>query len=321
MSRSHGPIRRLPRKRIQSAPAVTSNAGLTLASNSITHIPEATVVSNGSKPVPSPKPKPRHHKDYGRTTSDLHAKTTSDSHSNASDSQSEITSDLHTTTITNLHSKATIDPLTHTKITTSVTGRSPKLEPKSTSDTDSVTDTAITTATIKTSSGQIKMKAIEVLTKPVTTTTSEFQAENTNSSIQSYHIDTNIDDATNDPSNTGTDELQTKAAHVKAINDSSITCSGSLRISPHTKATSDLPMQSDGGSHTNITDLHATKTDDNFHTRTLHTAAAKHMLDVVSDHFVEETDVGWGPTHKVTANDETSQTNNDLQKRLKGNFI
>ena len=330
MSRSHGPAdRRLPRSRIRSAPSLGSAPHLTSANNSV---PDIATVTNRSKPVPFPKPKPRYHKDdagkannltsdlhtkttsdlhtttsdlhtkttsdlHTKTTSDLHAKTTSDSHTTISDSHSDITSDQQFKPASDLHSKANTDPLTHAKSTTGRSTRAPKLKAKSMSESDRSTDAAVTAVTIKITSDQTKSKVVD---KSHTTDT-DLQTKNTKatSSVQSYHIDVNTDD--NDHTNA---KLQARA-HIKVTDDRSTTSGSSQHVNSHTKATSD------GDSHTTSTYM----SDNNFHTKTSDRTATKHILDVVSDHLVEETNVGWAPSH--TANDETGT---ELQRRLKGKW-
>ena len=262
-------------------------------------IPDETItVKNGSKPVPSPKPKPRHHKNYSRTNSDLHT-TSSNLHTKTtrSDSHLETTSDpdLCFRTTSDLHSKAT--------------GQSPKLKPKLLSDGDSVTDTAMNTSIIKTTSGQSEVT--EVLTKPLTANTSDFQSRNvkTTSGVQLYHIDTIGDDVTDGPASP---ELQAKTVTM----DSSTRGGSSQHTSSHTKTTSDRPIKPVSDSHPKIsTDLRTIKTDDNLHTRTSDDVHTSVTLDVVSDNFVAQTDVGWGPTPEVTADGKAT---GELQKRLKG---
>ena len=323
MNRAHVPTkRRLPSNRTVSD---ETQDDIAPTNNSIT-----TTVSNGSKPVPSPKPKPRHHKDFARTindlhvtatTSDLHTKTTNDLHTTTSDLHAKTTSDLHTTTsdlhtttndlhtttndlhtktTNDLHTKAvTIDPLTHTNTTSSTAMVWSTLSPS-----DNITSTnTITTTTIKTTSGQAKIRTSEVHVKPLTAT-SELQTTGTTGIVRAYLINTNIDDTS---TKTTSVKLQAKP-HVKVTNDPHTTSISG--VSCHTKTASDLPLMTD--SHTKI------DTDDNFHTTTtdnLHTTATKHMLDVVSDHVVEETDIGWSPTHRVTTNDEVASKQ---RKRLKG---
>ena len=319
MHRSAGPSRRLPRNRIRSTPTLGSNPGLTSTnkSTSVSHpVPETTAVKDGSKPVPSPKPKPRRHKDYSRTNSDLHTtssnlhtKTTrNDSHIKTQrDSHSEITNDsnLHHRTTSDLHS---VDPFTQ------ATGQSPKLQPKSLSNSDAVTDAEMIAGTIETTSGQSKVKVVEVLAKPLATNTSDFQTRDikTTSSVQSYHIDTNADD------DDVTDGPASAKLQAKPLTKNPSTTSGSnLHISSHSKTTSDLPVKSVSDSHhkTNA-DLHTVKTDNNLRTRIPDSHHASVTLDVVSDHFVEQTDVGWGPTPEVTTAD--GETTSELHRRLKG---
>ena len=325
MSRSHGPAdRRLPRSRIRSAPSLGNAPLLTSANNSV---PDIAVVTNRSKPVPFPKPKPRHHKDdagkannltsdlhtttsdlhtkttsdlHTKTASDLHPKTTSDSHTTISDFHSDIASDRQFKPASNLHSKASTDPLTHAKSTTGRSARAPKLKAKSISESDHSTDAAVTAVTIKTTSDQTKSKVVD---KSLTTDT-DFQTKNTKatSNVQSYHIDVNTDD--NDHTNA---KLQAKA-HIKVTDDQSTTSGSSQHVNSHTKATSD------GDPHT-TTELCTAMSDNNFHTKTSDKTATKHTLDVVSDHLVEETNVGWAPSH--TANDEAGT---ELQRRLKGKW-
>ena len=305
MHRSPGPSRRLPRNRIRSAPTLGSNPDSTSTNESavVSHsVPETTAVKNGSKPVPSPKPKPRRHKDYSRTTSDLHTKTTrNDTHTHTqNDSHSEITSDadLHYRTTSDLHSG------------TQATGQSPKLKPKSLSDGNAVTDAEMITGTVETINGQSKVKVVEALAKPHT---SDFQTSDikTTSSVQSYHIDTNTDadDVTDGPASA---KLQAKPF----TNNPSTTSDSNLHVSSHTKTTS-VPIKSVSDSHPKInSDLHTVKTDNNLRTRTLDGHHASITLDAVSDRFVEQTDVGWGPTPEVTATD--GRTTSELHRRLKG---
>ena len=311
----------------------------------------STTISKGSMPVPSPKPKPRHHRDFDNelhatdhvTNSDLHTKSTSDSHTKStsdshtkttgdlhtkttggdlhskttSDLHTKITGDVHNKTTDDLHSKTTSDvhtkttgdvhtvgPLTHINTTSSTTmgwsTPSPKLKPKLVSSVDSITSIdTITTPAMMTTSGQAKIRTSDVHVKPLVTTSELQTTATTGSIVQAYYINTNIDD---DATNTTGVKLLAKP-HV--ARDPSTTSSN--------VTTSDLPLMAD--SHTKI------DTDDKFHVKTtdnVHTGTTKHTLDVVSDHVVEETDIGWSPTHRVTTNDETV---NEQRKRLKGMML
>ena len=300
MNRAHVPAkRRLPSNRIVSDE--TDNSDTVPVNNSTT---TSTISSNGSKPVPSPKPKPRHHKDFARINNDLHATdnnlhvTTSDRdlHTTTSNlhatTYTKTTGDLHTRNYGDLHTRNTGD--LHTKV---VTVTKATTMGWSTPDSNATTRTdTITTTIVNTTSGQAKMRTSEVHVRPVTTT-SEVQAAGSTGIVQAYRINTDDPNATS---------VKAKP-HVEVANNPPTKSNSSLNVS--SKTISDLPL---------MTDLHTKiDTDDNFHTKTTdRTTATKHMLDVVSDHVVEEADIGWSPTHsRGTTNDEVA---NEQRKRLKG---
>ena len=152
----------------------------------------------------------------------------------------------------------------------------------------------ITTTTVKTASEQAKIRTSDFHVKPLTTTST-----GTTDIVQAYCINTNIDDAA------------TKTTSVKLQAKPHVTKPHITRDSTTSSVTtSDLHLMTD--SHTKI------DTDDKFHTKTadnVHTSTTKQALDVVSDHVMEETDIGWSPTH---TNDEVV---NEQRRRLKGKML